>query len=49
MFICGINDTGDKTENFKFIGGVVDTGEQLLACVVDTSDKHSLVNTSANF
>jgi hypothetical protein len=43
------NDHGDKRENFKFIGGVVDTGEQLIAGVVDTGDRHSFVNTSANF
>ncbi len=33
----------------KFIAGVVDTGEQLIACVVDTGDKHSFANISANF
>jgi hypothetical protein len=36
-FYCGSNDT------------IVDTAEQLIADVVDTGDKHSFANISANF
>jgi hypothetical protein len=33
MFICGVNDTGEK-----FIGGVVDTGEMVFGGVTDTGN-----------
>ncbi len=38
-----------NTVYYRFIDGVVDTGEQFIAGVVDTDDKHSFVNISANF
>jgi hypothetical protein len=37
------------TLTINFIGGVNDTGEQLIASGVDTCDKHSFPNISANF
>jgi hypothetical protein len=39
-FIAGIVDTGIS---------VIDTGEQLIASVVDIDDKHSFGSISANF
>ncbi len=43
-FHGGSNGTIDKD-----FAGVVDTGEQLIAGIVDTVDKHSFANISANF
>ncbi len=54
--VTSVNDTGDNcssvslspaiNENLQqgFIAGVVDTGEQLIAEVIDTDDKHSFGN-----
>ncbi len=45
-----VSTTPVITENpWQFIAGVVDTGEQFIAGVVDTRNKHSFVNSSANF
>jgi hypothetical protein len=45
-----VSTTPAITENLLqgLIAGVVDSGEQLVS-VVDTDDKHSLANISANF
>ncbi len=40
MFIAGVD---------KFFAGVVGTAEEFIAGVVDTGDKHSFANISANF
>jgi hypothetical protein len=40
MFIAGVNNTGDK-----LFSGANDTGEKF----IDTGDKHSFANISANF
>ncbi len=42
--IASVVYTGDK-----FVSGVIGTAEQLIAGGVDTADKHSFANISANF